>query len=60
MAAAMTGRGRQGWLTQGLLGNGTCQSDDLVRNAVGAALGTALGIAVATIYGTPSETGDSG
>jgi hypothetical protein len=38
-------------LAQGLLGNGTCHSDDLVRNAVGAAIGAGLGIVAAHVYG---------
>ena len=39
-------------LTQGLLGNGTCHSDDLVRNAAGAAIGAGLGVVLANVYGT--------
>jgi VanZ like family len=39
-------------LAQGLLGNGTCHSDDLVRNAAGAAIGAGLGILLANVYGT--------
>ena len=31
-------------LAQGLLGNGTCHSDDLVRNLAGAAIGAGLGV----------------
>jgi hypothetical protein len=38
-------------LTQGLLGNGSCQGDDLVRNLAGAAIGTGLGIMAAEVYG---------
>lgn len=39
-------------LTQGQLGNGTCDSDDLVRNLVGAAIGCALGVVVARRSGS--------
>ena len=46
-------------LTQGLLGNGTCHSDDLVRNTVGTALGTALGMVLGRVYGTgPAQRPD--
>ena len=38
-------------LIQGLLGNGTCHSDDLVRNAAGAAIGAGIGIVAAQVYG---------
>ncbi len=38
-------------LAQGLLGNGTCDSGDLVLNALGAALGTGLGVVLAHVYG---------
>ena len=38
-------------LVQGLLGNGTCHSDDLVRNAAGAAIGAGIGIMTAQVYG---------
>ena len=38
-------------LVQGLLGNGTCHSDDLVRNAAGAAIGAGIGIMAAQVYG---------
>jgi hypothetical protein len=38
-------------LVQGLLGNGTCHSDDLVRNAAGAAIGAGIGIVAAQVYG---------
>ena len=31
-------------LVQGLLGNGTCHSDDLVRNLAGAVIGAGLGM----------------
>ena len=34
-------------LTQGQLGNGTCDTSDLVRNLLGAATGAALGVLVA-------------
>jgi hypothetical protein len=43
-------------LTQGLLGNGTCHSDDLVRNAVGTALGAGLGLVLANAYGRITDT----
>ncbi len=38
-------------LTQGLLGNGSCHGDDLVRNLVGVAVGTAVGVLLADGYG---------
>ena len=38
-------------LVQGLLGNGACQSDDVVRNLVGAALGAGVGVVLANVYG---------
>ena len=38
-------------LVQGLLGNGTCHSDDLVRNTAGAAIGAGIGIVAAQVYG---------
>ena len=37
-------------LAQGLLGNGTCHSDDLVRNLAGAVIGAGLGVVVANVY----------
>ena len=43
--------------TQGLLGNGSCQGDDLVRNLAGAAIGAGLGIVLADVYGSPSTDG---
>ena len=39
-------------LTQGLLGNGSCQGDDLVRNLAGAAIGAGIGIVLAHVYGS--------
>jgi hypothetical protein len=39
-------------LVQGLLGNGTCHSDDLVRNAAGAAIGAGVGLVLAQVYGS--------
>jgi hypothetical protein len=44
-------------LVQGLLGNGTCHSDDLVRNAAGAALGAGIGIVLASVYGAAHASG---
>jgi glycopeptide antibiotics resistance protein len=47
-------------LTQGLLGNGTCHSDDLVRNAAGAVIGAGIGIVAAQVCGReppPTVTG---
>ena len=38
--------------TQGLLGNGTCSGDDVVRNLAGAALGAGLGVVLGNVYGT--------
>jgi hypothetical protein len=38
-------------LTQGLLGNGTCDSSDVVRNLAGAAIGAGLGVVLANVYG---------
>jgi hypothetical protein len=38
--------------TQGLLGNGACSGDDVVRNLAGAALGAGLGVALGNVYGT--------
>ena len=46
-------------LTQGLLGNGSCQGDDMVRNLAGAAIGTGIGLVLAQVYGpehTPERT----
>jgi hypothetical protein len=40
-------------VTQGLLGNGSCQGDDVVRNVVGVAAGALVGVAWADIYGRP-------
>ena len=39
-------------LTQGLLGNGTCHCDDLVRNLAGAVIGAGLGVVLANVYGS--------
>jgi len=39
-------------LTQGLLGNGSCQGDDLVRNSLGLALGAGVGVLLADVYGS--------
>ena len=39
--------------TQGLLGNGSCQGDDVVRNLVGVMAGALVGVAWADIYGRP-------
>ncbi len=39
-------------LAQGLLGNGTCHSDDLVRNLAGALMGAGLGVVLANVYGS--------
>jgi hypothetical protein len=48
-------------LVQGLLGNGTCHSDDVVRNLAGAALGAGIGVLVSHVYGAgaipPGRTG---
>jgi hypothetical protein len=44
-------------LTQGLLGNGSCQGDDVVRNVAGAAIGAGLGMVLAHVYGSESTTG---
>ena len=44
-------------LVQGLLGNGTCHSDDLVRNAAGAAIGAGLGLVVAHVYAPAATPG---
>jgi hypothetical protein len=44
-------------LTQGLLGNGTCHSDDLVRNAAGAAIGAGVGLVLANVYGARDAEG---
>ena len=41
--------------TQGLLGNGSCQGDDVVRNVAGAVAGALLGVAWADIYGRPRQ-----
>ena len=46
-------------LTQGLLGNGTCDSGDLVLNVCGAALGAGLGVVLGNVYGAgPAQTSD--
>ena len=46
-------------LTQGLLGNGTCDSGDVVRNLAGAALGAGLGVVLGNVYGAgPAQTPD--
>jgi hypothetical protein len=37
-------------LTQGLLGNGTCDSADTLRNLAGAAIGAGVGIVLAHVY----------
>ena len=39
-------------LVQGSLGNGTCHSDDLVRNLAGAMIGAGLGVVLAYVYGS--------
>jgi hypothetical protein len=44
-------------LTQGLLGNGSCQGDDVVRNLAGAAIGAGIGLVVAHVYGSDSTRG---
>ena len=44
-------------LTQGLLGNGTCHSDDLVRNAAGAAIGAGIGLVLVQVYGPQTPEG---
>jgi glycopeptide antibiotics resistance protein len=44
-------------LVQGLLGNGTCHSDDLVRNCVGAAVGAGIGLVLAHVYGSGTTPG---
>jgi hypothetical protein len=44
-------------LTQGLLGNGTCDSGDLVLNATGAALGAGAGLVIAHVYGSTRTGG---
>ncbi len=41
--------------TQGLLGNGSCQGDDIVRNVAGVVAGALLGVAWADIYGRPRQ-----
>jgi hypothetical protein len=38
--------------TQGLLGNGMCESADLVRNLAGAGIGAGLGLVLANVYGS--------
>ncbi len=45
-------------LTQGLLGNGTCHSADVVRNVAGAAIGAGLGVVLANIYGRSGAVTD--
>jgi hypothetical protein len=42
-------------VTQGLLGNGSCQGDDVARNMVGVLVGALLGVAWADIYGRPRQ-----
>jgi VanZ like family len=42
-------------LTQGMLGNGSCQGDDLVRNVAGVMAGALVGVAWADIYGRPRQ-----
>jgi glycopeptide antibiotics resistance protein len=37
--------------TQGWLGNGSCQGDDVVRNIAGAVLGAGIGVALGHVYG---------
>src|SRR5215207_4547037 len=44
-------------LTQGLLGNGSCQGDDVVRNLAGATIGAGVGIVLAQVYGSDSTRG---
>ena len=44
-------------LTQGLLGNGSCQGDDMVRNLAGAAVGAGIGLMLANVYGSDSTRG---
>ena len=44
-------------MAQGLLGNGTCHSDDLVRNSVGAAVGAGIGLVLAQVYGSGDDEG---
>ncbi len=44
-------------LTQGLLGNGSCQGDDVVRNLAGAAIGAGIGLVLAQVYGPGSRAG---
>ena len=39
-------------VTQGLLGNGTCDSSDVVRNLAGAAIGAGLGVVLGNVYGS--------
>jgi hypothetical protein len=46
-------------LTQGMLGNGSCQGDDMVRNLVGAAVGAGIGMVLANVYGAgPTQASD--
>jgi hypothetical protein len=56
-------------LTQGLLGNGSCQGDDVVRNLAGAAVGAGIGLVLTNVYGAgaiplgrtgPDEPGPDG
>jgi VanZ like protein len=43
--------------TQGLLGNGACSGDDVVRNLAGAAIGAGLGVLLGNVYGLPRPGG---
>jgi hypothetical protein len=45
-------------LTQGLLGNGTCDSADTVRNLAGAAIGAGIGVLLADVYAPGRAKGD--
>ncbi len=42
-------------VTQGLLGNGSCQGDDVVRNLLGATIGAGLGLVLANVYGSADD-----
>ncbi len=42
-------------LTQGLLGNGSCQGDDVVRNLAGAAIGAGVGLVLGNVYGVTTR-----
>jgi hypothetical protein len=44
-------------LTQGWLGNGSCQGDDMARNLAGAAMGAGIGVFLAHVYGSDARVG---